>query len=132
MAYNGNDERVMLTRGGTTTRFIHDPDGRIIGEYTASPTTPIAEYIWLLPETADATETGGDDGLNGWHPLAVSTANGAGGPATLLWLHSNHLGTPVRASTSTGASVPLTGFTLPGFPGQLQTLPDLYYNQHRL
>ena len=57
--YNGQDERVALTRGGTTTRFIHDPDGRIVGEYTTSPTTPIAEYIWLLPETSDASEAGG-------------------------------------------------------------------------
>ncbi len=155
MVYNGNDERVVLTTGtasclaspgagtGACRRFIHDPDGRIIGEYTGGPTTPIAEYIWLLPETGDAGESGGDDGsplrpgagegnVNaGWHPLAVVTANGSGGASTLRWLHSNHLGTPVRASTATGASAALTGFTLPGVPGQLQTLPDLYYNQHR-
>ena len=78
---------------------------------TTSPTTPIAEYIWLLPETDDANEAGGDDGLGGWHPLAVVTANGAGGPATLLWLHGNHLGTPVGASTTIdeAATIPRAG-----------------------
>ena len=152
MTYNGHDERVTLTRGtAAVRRFIHDPDGRVIGEYTGGPTTPIAgaegvaqqQYIWLLPETDDAGETGGDDGLGGWHPLAVVTADGAGGSPTLLWLHGNHLGVPQLATNAAGASIAMTGFTPfcppspgacasgPGFPGQLQTLPDLYYNQHR-
>ena len=128
-----------LNCSGSDFRFIHDPDGRVIGEYTGGPTTPIAgaegvaeqQYIWLLPETDDGSETGGDDGLGGWHPLAVVTADGAGGAPTLLWLHGNHLGVPQLATNAAGTTIAMTGFTPPGFPGQLQTLPDLYYNQHR-
>lgn len=31
--YNGLDDRVSTTTGGSTTRFSYDPDSRIIGEY---------------------------------------------------------------------------------------------------
>lgn len=133
MTYNGHDERVTLTRGtAAVRRFIHDPDGRVIGEYTSGPTTPIAEYIWLLPETDDGSEAGGGvyvpspsasasgDGLGGWHPLAVVTADGAGGSPTLLWLHGNHLGVPQLATNAADTSVAMTGF-----PGHVLSLPAL-------
>ena len=56
-----------------------------------------------------------------------------------MWTRAGHgrmadlekRGKRTRCGLSLGGWHPLTGFTLPGFPGQLQTLPDLYYNQHR-
>jgi RHS repeat-associated protein len=131
MAYNGMDQRVALTSGGVTRRFVQDGDGRMLGEYAANGTQPFAEYIWLLPEVEDAGTFGGDDGTGGWTPLAVSTANGAGGSSTLHWLHTTHLGVPTGSFDAGGTSTSLNGITLLGFPGQQQTLVDLYYNQYR-
>ncbi len=38
---------------------------------------------------------------------------------------------PVGSFSSTGTATSLTNITLLGFPGQQQTLADLYYNQYR-
>ncbi len=50
--YNGLDERVTVTSGGTVRRFVYDPDGRVIGEYGTSATNVKAEFIWLHQEAA--------------------------------------------------------------------------------
>src|SRR5438270_3753352 len=47
-AYNGLDDRVKVTAkfGGTkasTRTYVYDPDGRLIGEYGASASSPVAE-----------------------------------------------------------------------------------------
>lgn len=148
MLYNGFDQRVQLTRGsgGTaiTRRLVSDRDGRILGEYGGAAgtggTVLFTEYIWLLPEAMDGEQTfGGDDGTGGWMPLAMVTANGAVGAAneTLHYVHSTHLGVPVGTWSIGTTAVPPTATSLPtgtmliGFPGQLQSLSDLYYNQYR-
>lgn len=133
MAYNGMDQRVALTRDSATRRFVQDGGGRLLGEYAATPSQPFSEYIWLLPEVADGGGSfGGDDGMGGWSPIAVATADGAGGTATLHWLQTDHLGRPVASYDASGASttLPVTTTQL-AFPGQQQTLADLWYNQYR-
>jgi RHS repeat-associated protein len=47
-------------------------------------------------------------------------------------VHTGHLGAPLLYTTSTGtATTPPAAISLPGFPGQLRTLPDLIYNRYR-
>ena len=48
--YNGMDDRVREVRGTTTRRYVYDGQGRILGEYGASATAVIAEYLWLSPD----------------------------------------------------------------------------------
>jgi RHS repeat-associated protein len=130
-AYNGLDDRVSVTSGGTTHSFVYDPDGRMIGEYGTSATDVIAETIWLSPEVAanDNQPLGGDDGAGGYAPLAVVTGSGAS--TALYWVHGNHLGVPIVTTDASGAAASPTGFTMVGFPGQTRTLADLYYNRYR-
>ena len=68
--YNGLDDRVRQIRGSTTTRYVYDGDGRLIGEYGASATDVKAEYIWLSPEVANDNIWGGGDGI-GDGPLVL-------------------------------------------------------------
>lgn len=131
MRYNGMDQRVALTTGTITRRFIQDRDGRMLGEYGANGTQPFAEYIWLLPEAANDNVYGGDDGIGGWTPLAVVTSDGTTAAAQLHYLHTNHLGVPVGSYDAGGAATTLPAITALGFPGQQLLLPDLYYNQYR-
>jgi RHS repeat-associated protein len=98
----------------------------VLGEYGASATNVIAEIIWLSPEADNDNQPfGGDDGVGGYAPLAV--VNGT----TLSWVYGSHLGVPLVYTSSTGASVATPNYTLPGFPGQLRTLADLFYNRYR-
>jgi RHS repeat-associated protein len=127
--YNGLDQRVSITSGTTTRRFVYDPDGRVLGEYGTSATNVIAERIWMTPEIDDGGMFGGDDGTGGYAPIAI--VNGT----TLSWVHGNHLGVPILYTNSTGAVITTPAYTLPGFPGQLLTPglggADLYYNLYR-
>lgn len=129
--HNGLDDRVAMTSGGVTRAYVYDADGRLIGEYGSSASDVIAETIWLHPEVAanDNAPLGGDDGIGGYAPLAV--AAGSGTSAALHWVHANHMGVPLLTTDASGATVTPTGYTMPGFPGQLRTLADLYYNRHR-
>ncbi len=124
--YNGLDERVTVTSGGTVRRFVYDPDGRVIGEYGTSATDVIAERIWLTPAAAnDNLPFGGDDGTGGYAPLAIVAGS------TLTFVHGTHLGVPQVYTSATGAVVATPAYTLPGFPGQYRTLADLSYNKYR-
>jgi RHS repeat-associated protein len=127
--YNGLDDRVAVTSGGTTRRYVFDADGRVMGEYGTSASDVIAEFIWLNPEVGDGSAFGGDDGVGGYAPLAV--ASGPVATPTLLWVHGNHLGVPQVYTTSSGALASPGAWQLPGFPGQSRTLADLYYNRYR-
>jgi RHS repeat-associated protein len=127
--YNGLDDRVATTEGTTTTRFVYDPAGRIVGEYGASASDVRAEHIWLSPEEEHGA-FGGDDGTGGYTPLAVAQTP-SGGTATLSWVHANHLGHPLLTTNATGTAITLADYTPLGFPGQVKTLPHLWYNRHR-
>jgi RHS repeat-associated protein len=134
--YNGMDERVasstIASGGGTgTRRFVYAPDGRVLGEYGSSANDVRAEFIWLSPQVGDAGAFGGDDGLGGYMPLAVA-ANDNQGISQLAYVHANHMGVPIRYSDAGGNILAApTGYSVPGFPGQSQTLADLYYNKYR-
>jgi RHS repeat-associated protein len=130
--YNGLDDRVATTTGGTTRRYVYDADGRILGEYGASAADVKAEYLWLSATASNDNQSfGGDDGTGGYTPLAIATAP-TGGSASLSWIHANHLGVPLTTTDATGTEIaaPSTATAL-GFPGQMKTLPDLWYNRHR-
>lgn len=124
--YNGRDDRVAMTRGANTRRFVYDPEGRVLGEYGTSATDVKAEFIWLSPEVANDNEFGGDDGVGGYAPLAVATSAGVN------WVHGGHLGVPLVTTDALGAPVATPGdYLAPGFPGQSRVSADLYYNRYR-
>jgi RHS repeat-associated protein len=114
----------------TVTRYLYDNDGRVLGEYGASALDVKAEYLWLNPEVDDAGAFGGDDGANGYTPLAINSAP-IGGSALLAWVHANHLGAPLATTNATGAEITPTGYTALAFPGQMKTLADVWYNRYR-
>jgi len=124
--YNGLDDRIT---GGTTTdprHYVYDMDGRMMGEYGASYADVKAETIWLSPELNTPVQpNGGDDGVDGYAPLAVATGG------ALYWVHGNHLGVPLVLTDNVGNIAAPTGYTPVGFPGQTRTLADLYYNRYR-
>ena len=85
--YNGQDDRVAMTSGTGTRRFVYDPGGRVLGEYGVSANDVHAEYIWALPEVAnDNGVFGGDDGVGGYAPLSIATPD-SGGTIQLNWVH---------------------------------------------
>jgi RHS repeat-associated protein len=132
LVINGLNDRVATTTSGTTRRYVYDADGRILGEYGTSAADVKAEYLWLSATASNDNQSfGGDDGTGGYTPLAVATAP-TGGSATLSWVHTNHLGVPLTTTDATGTEIaaPSTATAL-GFPGQMKTLPDLWYNRHR-
>jgi RHS repeat-associated protein len=126
-----NDDRVREVRGTTTRRYLYDGAGRILGEYGASASDVIAETLWLSPDAVNDNQPfGGDDGIGGYAPLAISSAP-TGGTAQLIWVHGNHMGVPLAYTNTTGAEITPPAFTQIAFPGQMKTLPDLYYNRYR-
>lgn len=130
-AYNGQDDRVAMTTGVGTRRFVYAPDGRVLGEYGASASDVKAEFIWALPEAANDNSFGGDDGVGGYAPLAVATPD-SGGTVQLNWVHGNHLGVPLVTTDASGnAATTPNDYLAPGFPGQSRTVADLYYNRYR-
>jgi RHS repeat-associated protein len=133
--YNGLDDRVRVDKPTGTRTFVYDADGRVMGEYGASASDVKAEFIWGLPSLAanDNSPFGGSDVIGGYTPLAVASPAGSGpGPIELFWVHGNHLGVPIVYTNSTGAPVAPPGdYLLPGFPGQLRVMADLYYNRYR-
>ena len=78
--YNGLGQRAEKTVNGTTTVFIYDESGHLIGEYTPSGTL-IAEHIWLNNQ-----------------PVGVIT------PADLYYVQTDQLNTP-RAITNASKAI---------------------------
>ncbi len=137
--YNGMDDRVATTDSAgitpQTRHYIYAPDGRVLGEYGAHAGDVHAEFIWMSPQVGEASGDGalfgGDDGLNGYMPLAVA-ANDNGGASQVSWVHGNHMGVPAVYSDTSGSEIAFpTGYSAPGFPGQSHTFADLYYNRYR-
>jgi RHS repeat-associated protein len=125
-SYNGLDDRVVMVSGSTTRRFIYDKDGRVLGEYGTSATNVIGETIWWSPEVDEPNQPfGGDDGVSGYAPIAVVDGT------TINWIHGSHLGVPIVTTDATGTAVTPGTHTALGFPGQLRTFADLYYNRYR-
>jgi RHS repeat-associated protein len=135
MAYNGLDERTRITTtpagaaAADTRHFLYDQYHRLTGEYGTAVTDRRAEHIWLHPEVGGASPFGGGDGLGGYMPLAVLTT--AGGATAIHWVQGNHLGTPVAVTDASGAVVTPSGYSMPGFPGQVRQHAELYYNYYR-
>ena len=80
---NGLGQRISKTVGNTTTRFVYDDQGRLLGEYDNSGKI-IQETIWM-------------DDL----PIATLRPTGVTGtptPVTAYYVHADHLGSP-RAVT---------------------------------
>lgn len=132
-AYNGRDDRVGMVRDGVQRWFVYDPDGRVIGEYGAGGAGEVkAEFIWTRPEVGEAGVFGGDDGLGGYHPLAIAAPGAQSGVIELEWVYGSHLGVPLVRSDANGAPVTAAPeYLAAGFPGQTRVLADLYYNRHR-
>lgn len=127
--YNGLDDRVQVTSGTDVRRYLYDQDGRLIGDYGTSAADVKGEFIWLLPEVANDNSFGGDDGVGGYAPLAV--ASGPAASSVVSWLHGNHLGTPVLTTNASGTAVTPGTYVALGYPGQMKTYADLYYNRYR-
>ena len=124
--YNGLNDRVSVTSGSDTRRFVSDGDGRLLAEYGTAVTDVKAETIWMSPTVAIGNQPfGGGDGVDGYAPLAVVVAG------QVYWIHGNHLGVPLVSTSASGAVTNPSGYTRVGFPGQTQTLADLYYNRNR-
>ncbi|MFO1324747.1 MAG: RHS repeat-associated core domain-containing protein [Burkholderiales bacterium] len=81
-AVNGLGQRVGKTVGATTTRFVYDEQGRLVGEYDA--TGQLIQETVLLDDL----------------PIATLRPTGAGipTPIAIYYVHADHLGSP-RAIT---------------------------------
>jgi RHS repeat-associated protein len=80
--YNAYAQRAKKVASSTTTYYVYGANGLLYGEYNSSGAL-VREYVYLN----DA-------------PLAQITA---GSPETLIYLHTDHLGTP-RFATNTGGT----------------------------
>jgi hypothetical protein len=102
--YNGLDDRVAQVSGGVTTRYVYDGAGRVIGEYGTSASDVKAEYIWISPVAANDDIWCGVDGIDGYAPLAISTAP-TGGTAAISWVHATHIGAPLLTTDASGSAI---------------------------
>jgi RHS repeat-associated protein len=137
--------------------YVYDLDGHLIVEANASTGATLREYIWL-PANDDRMQTAGgrmgesmglgalaaNDNSPVDLPLAiVDTVNTT---PTLLMVHSDHLGRPIRLTDATKATVWQAAYKPWGevqsmsgtrtqnlrFPGQYyQIETNLAYNHHR-
>ena len=128
ISYDGRGNTLGETRsGGASVSTSYDGYGRLL-TYNRTGDPDQTNVYNGLDDRVSVT-SGGDDGVGGYAPLAMAT--GSGGSTALYWVHGNHLGVPIVTTDAAGAVATPTGHTLLGFPGQLRTLADLYYNRHR-
>jgi len=80
--YNGLGQRVSKTVGTSTTLFVYDEAGHLVGEYNAAGTGAIREHAWL-----------GDT------PIAVLRGTSA------YYVHADHLNTPRQIDNQAGDPV---------------------------
>jgi RHS repeat-associated protein len=120
--YYADQLRASKTVGSVTTRYHYGPDGRLLAETDGSTGAVLREYVW-------------DDEV----PVAQASA----GP--IVYLHTDHLGTPRLGTNSVGAEVwrwdsdafgtaAPTGSAVVNlrFPGQyFDAETGLHYNWHR-
>ncbi len=80
---NALGQRVQKVAGGSTTRFVYDEQGRLIGEYDGNGKL-IQETVWLedLPVAT----------------LRPTGATGTPTPIDVYYVHADHLGTPRAVS----------------------------------
>lgn len=127
--HNAFGERVAKTLGGSTTTFVYDEDGRLLGEYGAAGAL-IQETVWL-DDTPVATlrpkSGGGVDVYYVWAdhldtPRAVTTS---ANPSNLIWRwDSDPFG--MTAAQETGLTYNLR------FPGQyFDVETTTHYNYYR-
>lgn len=81
--YDAFQRRVLKSSGGLTRHFLYDPEGYLLAE-AGSAGDVTSEWIWL-----------------GDRPLAVVADVDTMSPR-LLWLHSDHLGTPQQLTDQAG------------------------------
>ena len=82
--YNAANQRVKKTVNGVATRFVYDHGGRLIAEHHDSGR--VVSYVYL-----------GD--------RLLATAVTEGGATEILYVHTDHLGTPKRLTDDTGTVV---------------------------
>ncbi len=140
-AYNRANQLSSATVSGTTSTYVYDAFGRRLGATVGAGTPVIQQYGLngaLLSETQGASETNYVY-LNGLPIAAINTAT-----PTISYVHSDHLGTPQRATNSGqsvvwsgnyqpfGAVSPTTSITQNlRFPGQYADATGLHYNMFR-
>ncbi len=99
--YNGLGQRVEKTVGSTSSLFVYDEGGHLLGEYDSNGNL-VQEHIWL-----------------GERPVAVQTSAG------LDYVHTDQLGTP-RAVTDSSKTVQWSWTSDPF--GNGQPMGSLTYN----
>jgi RHS repeat-associated protein len=140
-----------------TVHYIYDLDGHLIVEADAATGATLREYIWLPSNDNHINAAGGTVGQSlGLGTLAANDNNSPDLPLaivdtvnttpTLLMVHSDHLGRPIRLTDSTKATVWQATYKPWGetqsisgtrtnnlrFPGQyFQIETNLAYNHHR-
>jgi RHS repeat-associated protein len=140
-----------------TVHYIYDLDGHLIVEADAATGATLREYIWLPSNDNHVNAAGGNVGQSlGLASLAANDNNPVDLPLaivdtvstapTLLMVHSDHLGRPIRLTDATKATVwqatykpwgetqSISGtrtnnLRLPGQYFQIET--NLAYNWHR-
>ncbi len=89
--YSADGRRLYKDNGAEKRLFVHDEQGKLLGEYRATPTTwtPVAEYVWL-------------DEL----PVATIKPDPANPNQTKVYrIEPDHLGTPRRVTDEHNTTV---------------------------
>ena len=72
-SYDAGGQRIRKMTGSTTTHFVYDQSGQLLGQYAG--TAPSQEFVWL-----------GD--------IPVAVLNGAAAEPEVLYVYSDHLNAP--------------------------------------
>ena len=96
--YNALEEMTTRTTSATggpvgQVAYIYDQGGHLIAEAKASTGATTRDYIWQADNDNTPTDM----------PLAVSDVSGT--TATISYVHTDHLGRPIRMTDASGATV---------------------------